>query len=337
VSMACIATQSGKWRQVGKVVLPAGALLCVALAGAVLLAPSLHGYEGWLMQAIASKSFKFAAIVLVASTLILGLLLAVLWRIGQAGRQVKRTGQEGVAILEFVLVLPVTLFIVMLMVQATMLMAGNLCVHYAAFCAARAAVTTIPLNLSGDPSGLCQNLDEVHKTGPGETWNVCGDLKLQRIREAALYALAPISCGDVAQTDKMIPLQTAVRDYYVANGEVVPAWVDGQLGRKWQYADDHTTVELVAGDNQTSMRDWTVNADMRVYETHEEVVVRVGHDFYLSVPLARRIFAMGGDGVEFSLSGCVGKAYATTIWATCRMNNEGSQDYVDAEVFPPLQ
>jgi hypothetical protein len=119
----------------------------------------------------------------------------------------------------------------------------------------------------------------------------------------------------------------------------VPAWVDGQLGRKWQYADDpvHTTVDLVAGDTQVSVQNWTAYDLPRTYATNEEIVVRVRHVFYLSVPLARRIFALGDDDKGFHLSGGSNTVYGTTIWATCRINNEGSQDYVDTEVFPPPQ
>ena len=51
--------------------------------------------------------------------------------------------EGGTATLEFCMVIPIVLFLILLLVQSTLLMVGNQFVHYAAFAATRSAVRPI--------------------------------------------------------------------------------------------------------------------------------------------------------------------------------------------------
>lgn len=297
--------------------LAAGLLLAVGVAICAVAALAWWGgvnYRAWAAgmhwagAALTSRVFLEAALITVLSTLLFSLLAVAMWRAGEAQRKQPRS-QEGNALIEFVLVFPIGAMLAMLMVQGTMLMAGNLCVHYAAYNAARAAVTTVPLNIE-----------------PDETYNiVSGDAssaKNFRIRMAAVYSVMPVSASNnqFGDANNKIPLQTGMAQYFDTYQKQVPGWVDMHLSRKWQYANDHTTIRLSPPANGVS------------YAPNEEIVVSMNHSLYMGVPYARNVFAaiMGNDAVQLNGNG----EYAASVDVITRMSNEGVQDYVDVEKFP---
>ena len=87
-------------------------------------------------------------------------------------------GQDGAAIVEFVMVLPILLMIVLVMVQSSLLMAGNLCVHYSAYCAARGAIVYVPFDSppTEPPNAVLGSSIDSYKR--------------MRIKQAAVWALA---------------------------------------------------------------------------------------------------------------------------------------------------
>lgn len=283
------------------------------LAGLSLLAGGLSGGAArpggsWIVQAVFSGPFLLAAGVAVLSVVLLGVIAVAMWRMA-AARRSRVDGQGGTIMIEFALIFPIALMLVLLMVQSSLLLAGSLCVHYSAFCAARAAVTTVPLDYSPpEPSNFV------------DLANWGGSAKLRRVRLAAVYAVMPVSCGDEQAQDSSIALQDSLEEYFRGLGQQTPHWVRAMVGRKWQYADTHTDVMLDPPLNKVT------------YAPAEDLVVTVQHTFYLAVPYARRLFAVGNDGVTMSLSG--GTDYGTKIRATCRLTNEGVQDYIDVEKWP---
>lgn len=289
-------------------------------AGAGLLAAARVAGDGgsrgsWASQALLSGPFLLAAGVTLLAGVILILLAVAMWRSGasvRAAASMGRRGQDGTAMIEFALVFPFALLMVLLMVQGALLMAGNLCVHYAAFCAARASATSVPLDYSpAEPPNVV------------DLANPDGSAKLRRVKMAAVYAVMPVSCGDVALPDLDIVLKQSLRDYFGKIGQPTPHWVEAMIGRKWGYAESHTRVELAA----------PLPPGSQAYGPSDDLTVTVNHTFYLAVPYARRIFAAaGGDGVTMDLGN--GAAYGTRIRATSRLTNEGVQDYVDVERWP---
>lgn len=286
----------------------AGLLIGLALLAGGLLAGPAHSAKSWTMQALSDGSFLIAAALTVLSAVLLGAIGQAMWRIA-ARRRPQNDSQGGTLMIEFALVLPIALMLVLILVQSSMLMAGNLCVHYSAFCAARAAATSVPLDYWPSEQPNVVDFNDVE-----------GSAKLRRIKLAAVYAVMPVSCGDENLPDSGIALQDSLESYFGSIGQQTPHWVRAMIGRKWQYADEHTTIVL------------DPPADNQKFAPGEDVAVTVEHEFYLSIPYAGRLFSLGNDGVTFSLGASTG--YATKIRATGRMTNEGVQDYIDVETFP---
>lgn len=301
--------QRGVWRAIGRIALPIAIALCAIVVLAAVGGVGWRGWSSarhWLAGAMLSKQFLLAAGVTVGACVALSALCTALWRMGARWRG-QRDGQGGTAMIEFVLVFPMALLMVLLLVQGMLLMAGNLCVHYAAFCAARSAVVEVPYTTAAEPHNVVAGME--------------GSEKYTRIRGAAVYAVMPVSCGDASMPDQHLVLQDGLDKFFQASNSQTPYWVGAQLGRKWLYAEEYTKVDLLP----------PANGDK--YAKNEDITVTVQHTFYLSIPYARRIFSLGNDGVRMNL-GSAGGDYGTIITATCRLTNEGVQDYVDIEKFP---
>jgi len=263
----------------------------------------------WLPDALENAGFiKYALITMVLGAMLL-VVCFMLWRIGARARGRKRS-EDGGAMIEFALVLPVAMSLVLLLAQSSFLMVGHLCVQYSAYCAARAAIVAIPDDLAMF-SGEAQNYVEPDpESSP----------KQIRMLRSAAWAVMPVSCSIEAQDKAELPeLVDGLEEFFTAYGEETPGWVKANLERKWQYAIDHTFVELAPPDSGD------------LYGDDEDIQVSVEHTFYLSVPVARTIFAALDDGVELDIG--IGE-YGLTMRATCTLTNEGVQDYVDEETFP---
>jgi hypothetical protein len=298
--------QDGRRHRAGWWLLAGGVAAAVALAGWVLhYAARTAPGSSWLLRAVGSPMFLTCAAVLLACAAGMAAILAVLWRAGRPYRA-RREGQEGVAILEFALALPFLLMLALLMTQTSLLMVGNVCVHYAAFCAARCACVTIPKEYGANEPRNQVNPD------PGASG------KLNRIRMAAMWALMPVSCGS-DEVDAGPEIAAALSSFFSLQGVDPPGWIDDRLARKLGYASAYTEVELDPPD------------DGDTYGVHEDLKVTLRHTLYLSVPYAAKILAQFPGGVELDFGE---GEYGTVVVASCSLPNEGVQDYVDIEEFP---
>ncbi|MCL2701716.1 MAG: pilus assembly protein [Phycisphaerae bacterium] len=320
MTMAQGAHNTARW-----LVLAAGG--CAALSAGALASLAARSQDGWLVAAVTDRVFVMSAAVFAVS-LILGVVLAsALWQAGRPMRQVRpvfaslrrgrpvfalrRFGKDerGAAIVEFALVLPFLLMLALLMAQSALLMVGNVVVHYAAHCAVRTAVVAAPLDLAD--SGAPRNV--VPEFG----------VKYSTIRESALWAVTPISCGS-----RMVPaaacddIQRGIEFHWASNNLSRPRWLDiyGSLPHRVQYAADNTTVTV------------RPPADGYEFAEREDIIVDVSHVFYMGVPYAGRLLSalMGQDGR--SLSAPEG-SYGVVLRATSRLPNEGPQDFIDIERF----
>jgi len=290
----------------------AGVAVVVGLLAAVWAACSS---EHWLGSALMGRAFVTAAAVFVGGLALSVALAAGLWRAGRPYRRARRGrgalaalwNDRGAAIVEFALVLPFLLMLGLLMAQSALLMTGIVVVHYSAHCAARTAVVVVPL-------------------APRNVLPEDG-VKHARIRDAALWAVTPISCGSrlypVADCDTV---RRGVMAHWVSHNRSRPGWLDlyGSLPHRARYAADHTTV---------TVRPPAVGA---MYGAHEDLVVDVSHVFYLGVPYAGRLLSslFGDDGRTLSApSG----GYGVVLHATSRLPNQGAQDFVDIERFQDWQ
>lgn len=286
---------------------------------AVALAPLVAGYafvhearnapqEAWLQHALSSPLAIKCGLIMWASAVGLVVLGAVLWRAGAAGRARRRcSGQDGSVMLEFVLCLPFILFIVLMLIQSSLLMGASICVHHATYLACRSAIVQIP-----------RDGGEIEPPNVLEGPRVSG--KYLRIRAAGVWGVLPISYGgeDIDQEDTRV-LSDGFIEFFRRYGVEHTGWSDGYLGRKLYYAIDKTVVQVVPP------------ADGTTYDQHEDIEVRLSHEFYMAVPFVARLFrALGEDDIR-DLSFAEGE-YAMLIRAHCTLTNEGVQSYVEEEM-----
>ncbi len=199
-------------------------------------------------------------------------------------RAVKRVlkrlhGDSGVATVEFVLVFPVALMTVLVLLQTTLMMAGNVFVHYAAFVGARSAIVQAPTGARGGGGALTQG-------GDGPKW--------QAVERSAAFAMAPVSgkINDGAEGER---LASGLRSMYGGLDAEVPGWVDSLAGQRLNYALAHTEAQLYYTRVRRGNVDFVEvgNGATIQYNPKSPVTVGVTHKLHLSIPYASVLFSGG--------------------------------------------
>lgn len=283
------------------VLIVAATVLCVAWA----VVASGRGPAAEAMRSPTAIIFGAAAL---GSLLILYVLSGLLWRLGRGRGRLAETSESGTAAVEFALLFPIALMIVLIMIQSAMVLSANLVVHHAGYTAARAAITWVPEKLSYD-----EPRNVVAGRGQSE--------KLDRIRAAAVYKLLAISASrrgaaGAAAGDSTV-IQEGMARFYELYGEEVPGWISNMLPAKYEYAWEHTEVTLHPPANG------------QIYGDNEELRVWLRHTVYLSVPYANRIFALVGAARGLPRGG-----FGTDVEVTYTLTNQGVEDEIDVEQFP---
>jgi len=289
------------------------------IAVAIALAPLVAGYafvqaarnapqENWLLHALSSPLSVKCGLIMWASTVVLVVVGSVLWRAGAAGRARRHlSGEDGSVMLEFVLCLPFILFIVLLLVQSSLLMGGSINVHHAAYLACRSAIVQIP-----------RDGGEIEPPNVLEGRSVSG--KYVRIRAAGVWGVLPIAYGgkDIDEEDARV-LSDGFVEFFREYGVDHTGWGDGYLGRKLYYAMTKTYVYVVPPQSGLE------------YDQHEDIEVKLSHEFYMAVPFVARLFrALGEDDIRDL--GFGESEYSMMIRARCTLTNEGVQSYVEEEM-----
>lgn len=218
----------------------------------------------------------------------------------------------GTATIEFALVLPILLFVVLTLAQTTMLMGGNLFVHYAAAAATRSAIVQIPYDYLEEPANT-------YYGSPGTP-------KHDAIQRTAAFALMPVASGAPGSGGAVDSgaFVEGLNYFYGSYGADPPAWVANLAARRLEYAMETTAVSL--------FRPVVDDAGVNVYfeplegadvEPKDPIRVRVEHQLNLGVPYANRLF---DDGVQPD-----GVGRYRVIVATATLTNEGVLDRM-----PPL-
>ncbi|MFP4354607.1 MAG: TadE/TadG family type IV pilus assembly protein [Phycisphaerae bacterium] len=284
----------------------AGVVLVVSLVAALVAWWGVADVGGvWLWRALTSRIGLVAAAVALGCAVLLGWVVSAMWQIGRRARS-RRRADDGSVLVEFVLLLPIALSVSLGMLQSSLLMAGNVCVHYAAYAAARSAVVQVP-RYAG-PSEM------ENEYTPDEMGG-----KFGRIHAAAVWPLVPISYGGTDQDTADDPeLVGSLIRFHDSWSPERPFWLDDRILRKLDYARNHTFVELDPPGNGM------------IYQAGEDIRARLRHTYYLSVPYAGWFFSrILDDGVDLDADG----AYGLIIEAHCTLSNEGVQDWIEIEEF----
>ncbi len=283
------------------------ALWALVPVGALLLWAAMRGQGGFVAAAAGNPVFIKFSLIAVGCLLALLFLGRILLRMGrtQPRKSNLLADNAGTATIEFCLVLPVAVGIVLIMIQAMMMMTATMMVSYSAYAAARTAVVWVPKDLSYNvPQGFASEPENVVVAPPDS-------FKMARVREAAALALLPVAGrmnGDAPNADQVIQ---GIHDYYSAYSEPSPNWVN-QLGwQKFAYAWHRTDVQL---------GNWG-NPNGKQYGPAEDVEVWVTHDYQLGVPFAQAILA--DDRTN----------YTSKLKAVCTLSNEGESDTILEDQF----
>lgn len=294
----------------------AWALLAVLASGAAAWGADARAQ--WLLTALTGRVSRLCLAVAIPSAALLTLVGGVLAMLGRSQRRRRQDGQEGNAVLEFAMALPIALMMVLLMTQSSLLMAGNLCVHYSAYCAARAAIVQIPMDYSA--SDVADG-------------NLLTDKKRFLIKRSAEWAVLPVSCSNSqAPSTPGSSLANGLTAFMDRYGRSMPGWTtQTHLDRKLQYAQDYTTLEIRPPEAATSQPS---SGEPTPYAANEDIHVTIRHTLYLSVPYAGRLFAEVLDSANGRELGFGSGLYGLNIDASCLLTNEGVQDWVKQEQFP---
>lgn len=313
-------------------------------------APSI-AQSDWLMQALTSDLSKLCIAILVVALVVLLLCLKAMLRFGKEAKVQHRQNllhdNAGVATIEFCLVLPIALFMILLLAQTTLAMAGNMYVHYSASAATRAAIVQIPQDYGG---ASARNMIS----------NSPGDEKYEAIRRAAVFALVPVSGRGESNTQEGKNYISGLKNLYTQYGRNEPNWLKPTQGYgDWKgypissieaalyYADENTDIYVM----ETIIIDEDDVEFERITGIHEfgpkdPITVQVEHKMHLGVPYVRWIFSdtevnQGTYTTKYDAeaksydydSGADDRKYRT-ITAQYTMTNEGIDDQLPEP--PPI-
>jgi hypothetical protein len=282
---------------------------------------------GWLASALLNPLGLFCLVTIALSTILIALSARTLHH-SSAKRPLARrfvevfTDDRGTATMEFALVCPVLLFFSLLLAQTTLMMTGNLFVHYASFAATRSAIVQIPLDKT----------EEGYESA-NQFANSTTSPKYIAVQRAAAFALMPVAGTGKESETGSVQLSEGMTRYYQSYSKDSPAWVEKQLNAKARYALENTQITVY----ETWARGTTVYAGSRhggegstdrSFGPKDPVTVKVEHKFNLAFPYVGAIFA---DGRLPEASG--GGLYSTIV-AFCTLTNEG---IIDAMPEVPTQ
>lgn len=263
-------------------------------------------------------SYAVAGTFVVATgALLLALAVRAWWRLHRRPSLIGLIhNQRGTATMEFVLVFPIVLGLVLVLIQTTLVMVGHQFVHYAAFAATRSAITTIPADR---PTWSMEARNRITlQRGAG---------KFDRIHSAAVFALMPIS-GELDEGAAQPALEAGLTSYFERDGVSVPAWVSRKAAARWRYADRHTEIALLETEMAGDGVSFRPLRGTQMFGPIDPVTVRVAHRLNLSVPYARAIFA---DGAHEN-----GGAYAN-VAAQYTLTNAGIDPTLPPEPVLPRE
>jgi hypothetical protein len=238
--------------------------------------------------------------------------------------------EAGASVIEFALVMPLLLTILLLVFQIALLVQAKFIVNYAAFCAARSAVVTIPAKIFSQHTRRYEKSNQLDLNSPLSP-------KMSIIRRAAALpcvAISPPLSPRIWLTTGTEPADAAYLAPLLRVSLLFPFSAEGkpvsdQLITRASYAYDrnNTSVEVIrvgAGGGGNGQ-----GGQQRGFSDHDLVTVRVTYRYYLTVPIVNRLL---GTPYRGGLTGFVtgtGWYYSITEQYTLPIEGE--------PLFPPDQ
>ncbi len=326
-------------------------MAAVAAVGGVCGLLLAGGVPDWASRAFTSALGLKCGIIILAGAAGIGVITLLLRNLeprGKATRVHDLPGDEGgTAAVETTLLFPFALMIFLMIIQAALLFNANMVVHYAAFSAARVAITTIPLEIGAERPNLVYNPD--YPPNPAST-------KFELIRRAAALALVPISSYDDISgvgggTGTTSAVEAATKRAFGALGAEDAIWF-WRITKQARYADRFTDTYVPPPahwkndgnpHNDCPYRaykrgEWTQWGWEHVpfcpfhearwdYWYYEEIGVIVDYAYHLRVPYARALMRdSAGDiasRLKTDLQVPTGSADFALIQALGVLSNEG--------------
>lgn len=286
-------------------------------------------------------------------------------------RLLHRDEAGAVQTLSFVLTLPIFIMLLMLMVQASQLMVGQMVVEYASIAAARSAIVWIPAGV-GTPGALewenciSSYTPAGNQTGTnGGTRYVVnpGSPKYDKILSAAILACAPISPSQAVAGQQAPPgdVLTAVQTAYAA---LAPASANNpgiaqRLSNKLAYSQNNTTMLLTfvhkpdapSAINEPPLQSYPDLADLGPPNAVEFQFNELGWQDSISVTVFHQLALLPGPGRlifgrAVSPTGQadqvaaqvqqVGNVYVYTLSAATTLGSEGEKPFPIVPYAYPL-
>lgn len=182
------------------------------------------------------------------------------------------TSQQGTSAVQFILVFPILLILLLTILQIALIVQAKFVVNYAAFCAVRSAIVTIPARVTSDR--ILEEHNVINVNNPESP-------KVKIIQRAAALPIVGISPkwspGIVARTGSsldasaLLPLANLV--LFVPGQNYLT-----QLLSRAPYAYDRKNTEVQISSSGGSFTDGSA------------ITVKVTHRYFLTVPFADRLF-----------------------------------------------
>jgi len=270
---------------------------------------SMHGTGAEFWWSTLTSPLSIFCMVLGVATLVAGLMLVrAAVRVGhRRPRTTLATDTGGTATIEFALLTPILLFMILLLAQVTFLMTGNIYVHYAAFAATRTAIVQIPMDYPDVPAN--------------EYVNEPGTSKRDAIWRAAVFAVVPAS-GDVGGNPSgnisTTGFISGLNEFYGTYGQDPPPWIAAKMTDRLSYAAEHTDVTVYRAFEVDEVTVEFEEMDGGRFDPKDPIRVLVNHRLNLPIPYVNRIFA---DGTHAD-----GRARFMNVVAHSTLTNEGVLD-----------
>jgi len=270
-----------------------------------------------------------------------------------------RDERGSVQSLSFVLTAPLFIMLLMLAVQITQLMIGEIIVNYAAYAAARSATVSIPMRIEQPMLELGNWLNLREMTGSEVNSGVGVSPKMVLIHRSAALACLPIAPSrDLGRGDVSDTMTQAILAAYNAYSTAATSnsRLPKRLANKWAYALDATTVQISTfhrryGTSQSSYQNepplWdsnplSVEAYYKPTEIgwRDEVTVKVTHNFALLPGPGRLLANSAASNPQTAATNRIQQAagvYYVPLSATATMVPEGEKSiapYVHQPFWP---